>query len=76
MKSTAACWPCIMFNNPGGAPALVNRSARIIEAPGTRSDGLRIVAFPQATETGNDQRGIIAGKLKGQMEAVTPRGSL
>lgn len=76
MKSTAACWPCITFNNPGGAPALVNRSARIIEALGTRSDGLRIVAFPQATETGNDQRGIIAGKLKGQMEAVTPRGSL
>lgn len=64
------------FKSPGGAPALVKRSARIIDAPGTRSDGLRIVAFPQATETGNDQSGIIAGKLNGQMEAVTPSGTL
>ncbi|CAD6208923.1 GSCOCG00010736001-RA-CDS, partial [Cotesia congregata] len=44
-----------------------------IDAPGTLSEGFRIAALPQATETGNDHRGIIAGKLNGQIEAVTPR---
>ncbi|KYQ59250.1 hypothetical protein ALC60_01836 [Trachymyrmex zeteki] len=44
-----------------------------MDAPGTRSDGFRIAAFPHATDIGNDQSGIMAGKLKGQMDAVTPR---
>ncbi|KYN04310.1 hypothetical protein ALC62_05076 [Cyphomyrmex costatus] len=47
-----------------------------MDAPGTRSDGFRIAAFPHATDIGNDQSGIMAGKLKGQMDAVTPRGTL
>jgi len=47
-----------------------------MDAPGTRSDGFRIAAFPHATDIGNDQSGIMAGKLKGQMDAVTPRGIL
>lgn len=76
MKSTAACWPCITFKRPAGAPAFVKRSARIMDAPGTRSDGFRIVAFPHATDIGNDQSGIMAGKLKGQIDAVMPRGTL
>lgn len=66
----------MMFNSPGGAPALLKRLARIIDAPGTLSDGFKIAAFPQATVIGNDQRGIIAGKLNGQMDAVTPSGTL
>lgn len=61
---------------PAGAPAFVKRSARIMDAPGTRSDGFRIAAFPHATDIGNDQSGIMAGKLKGQIDAVIPRGTL
>lgn len=55
---------------------MVKRSARIIDAPGTRSEGFRMVELPHATEIGNDHNGIIAGKLKGQIEAVIPRGTL
>lgn len=76
MKSTVACWPCITFKRPAGAPAFVKRSARIMDAPGTRSDGFRIAVFPHATDIGNDHSGIIAGKLNGQMDAVTPKGTL
>lgn len=54
----------------------MKRSARIMDAPGTRSDGFRIAVFPHATDIGNDQSGIMAGKLKGQMDAVIPRGTL
>lgn len=64
----------MMLRMPGGAPASANNSASIIAAPGTLSDGFIITALPHATERGKDQRGIMAGKLKGQIVAVTPIG--
>ena len=45
-----------------------------IAAPGSRSDGLRRMVLPHATDMGSDHSGIMAGKLKGQMAAVTPSG--
>lgn len=76
MKLTVSRCPWMMFKRPGGAPASLKSSAKIIDAPGTLSDGFNIVALPHATLMGKDQRGIIAGKLNGQMAAVTPRGTL
>lgn len=38
------------------------------------SDGLRIMVLPNVQAIGNIHKGIIAGKLKGQMPAVTPNG--
>lgn len=51
-----------MLITPSGNPALRASSARIIEAPGSRSDGLRIMVFPVIVAMGMDQSGIIAGK--------------
>jgi hypothetical protein len=45
-----------------------------MEAPGSFSEGFRIMVLPQPVDMGNIHRGIIAGKLKGQMPAVTPSG--
>lgn len=44
-------------------------------APGSRSDGFTIRVFPVTAAIGILQSGIIAGKLKGQIAAVTPKGS-
>ena len=41
---------------------------------GSRSDGLRMKAFPQAMDTGYIQSGTMAGKLNGVMPATTPTG--
>ena len=49
-------------------------AASIMAAPGSFSLGLRSMVFPHTVATGNIHKGIIAGKLKGQMPAVTPRG--
>jgi hypothetical protein len=45
-------------------------------ADGTRSDGFMTYVLPAMRPTGNIQRGIIAGKLKGAIPAHTPRGTL
>lgn len=37
--------------------------------------GCSHMELPQTAASGNIQRGIIAGKLKGAMPAVTPRGT-
>ncbi len=41
---------------------------------GTFSDGLMIILLPQAIAYGKNQKEIIAGKLKGAIQAVTPNG--
>ncbi len=40
-------------------------------APGSFSDGFSTKVLPAVTATGNIHRGIMAGKLKGQMPAHT-----
>lgn len=47
---------------------------RYIEVVGTRSDGFMTKVLPQVIALGNIQRGIIAGKLKAETPAQTPRG--
>lgn len=64
------------LTNPGGQPISFNISMSSIVAPGSLSDGLITDAFPVIMAIGNIQRGIMAGKLKGQMPAVTPKGFL
>ena len=41
---------------------------------GTRSEGFRIIALPEASAGAIFHSGIIAGKLKGVMPATTPSG--
>ena len=45
-----------------------------IGTPGSRSDGFRMKALPQAIAGAHFQRGIMAGKLNGVMPATTPSG--
>lgn len=47
-----------------------------MEAPGSFSEGLSTYVLPVTTPTGNIHNGIMAGKLKGQIPAHTPRGCL
>ena len=58
---------------PFGNPASSNRAASIIGTDGSLSEGFRMKAFPQAIAGANIHIGIIAGKLKGVIPAVTPR---
>mmetsp|Transcript_28350 Transcript_28350/g.92588 ORF Transcript_28350/g.92588 Transcript_28350/m.92588 type:complete len:315 (-) Transcript_28350:127-1071(-) len=76
MPFTTSCVPCTTFSTPGGKPASSAISASIIAAPGSRSDGFSTCVFPHVTAIGNIHNGIIAGKLNGQMPAVTPSGCL
>ena len=46
----------------------------MIDALGSRSDGLRMNALPHAMATGNIHMGTMAGKLNGVMPAHTPTG--
>ena len=61
---------------PGGSPASSISSASISGTDGSRSDGFRINALPQAIAGANFHIGIIAGKLNGVMPATTPKGCL
>jgi hypothetical protein len=45
-------------------------------APGTLSDGFIMNVFPQVIEKGIIHKGIIQGKLKADIPAHTPRGTL
>jgi hypothetical protein len=49
---------------PGGRPASIISSASIIGTPGSRSDGFRMKALPQAIAGANFHIGIIAGKVE------------
>ena len=67
MKSTVRALPCTMLMTPGGKPASRASSARIMAAPGSRSEGLRIMVLPVMVAMGILQRGIIAGKSTAQL---------
>ena len=45
-------------------------------APGTRSLGLTTAVLPVTNTNGNDHNGTMAGKLNGQIDPITPNGSL
>ena len=74
MASTASLSPLTTLRMPGGPPASTNSSPRRIGTPGSRSDGLRMKALPQAMAGASFHSGIIAGKLNGVMPATTPSG--
>ena len=54
-----------------GKPACWAKSASMTAAPGSFSEGFRTNVLPAVTAIGNIHRGIMAGKLKGQMPAQT-----
>ena len=74
IASTASLSPLTTCRMPLGRPASSISSASISGTEGSRSDGLRMKALPQAMAGANIHIGIIAGKLKGVMPAVTPSG--
>ena len=74
--STTSFPPLTTFKTPFGSPALVSKSANIIEQDGTFSDGFNIKVFPHAIAIGNIHIGTIAGKLNGVIPAQTPKGCL
>ena len=74
MASTASLSPLTTLRMPGGSPASSINSASLIGTPGSRSDGFRMNALPQAIAGANFHIGIIAGKLNGVMPATTPSG--
>ena len=49
-------------------------SASLTGTDGSRSEGLRTKALPQAIAGPNIHMGIMAGKLNGVTPAATPRG--
>ena len=72
--STASLSPLTTLRTPSGSPALMNSSAIRIGTDGSRSDGLRMKALPQAMAGAHFHSGIMAGKLNGVMPATTPSG--
>ena len=74
IASTASLSPLTTLRMPAGSPASIISSASRIGTPGSRSDGFRMKALPQAIAGANFHIGIIAGKLNGVMPATTPRG--
>ena len=74
MASTASLSPLTTLRMPAGRPASIIKAASIIGTPGSRSDGFRMNALPQAIAGANFHIGIIAGKLNGVMPATTPSG--
>mmetsp|Transcript_108656 Transcript_108656/g.233957 ORF Transcript_108656/g.233957 Transcript_108656/m.233957 type:complete len:230 (+) Transcript_108656:565-1254(+) len=74
MKLTVSCAPWTTCSTPSGRPDSCKSLASIMVAPGSRSDGLMIIEFPHTVAKENIHIGIMAGKLKGHIPAVTPRG--
>ena len=74
MASTTSLSPLTTLRMPAGSPASTNSSAMRIGTPGSRSDGFRMKALPQAIAGATFHSGIIAGKLNGVMPATTPSG--
>ena len=72
--STASLSPLTTLSTPAGRPASTNSSAMRIGTDGSRSDGLRMKALPQASAGAHFHIGIMAGKLNGVMPATTPSG--
>ena len=74
IASTASRSPFTTCSTPSGSPASCISSASISGTLGSRSDGLRMKALPQASAGHIFHIGIIAGKLNGVMPATTPSG--
>ena len=74
IRSTALLSPFKIFKTPGGRPASQNNSANFKLHDGSFSEGFKIKLLPQAIEMGNIHIGTIAGKLKGVIPAVIPKG--
>ncbi len=72
IASTASLSPLTTWRMPLGSPASIISSASISGTEGSRSDGFRMKALPQAMAGANFHIGIIAGKLKGVIPATTP----
>lgn len=70
---TGSIVPCTTCKTPLGKPACSINSARIMVAPGSRSDGLRIRELPVAVAIAIAQRGIIAETA--HVESVSVSGS-
>lgn len=66
----------LTLTTPGGQPISLSNSMSMMVAPGSLSEGLMTMVFPAINANGNIHKGIIAGKLNGQIPAVTPNGSL
>lgn len=62
IKSTDFRVPWMMLMTPSGNHASFANSARIMAAPGSRSEGLIIMVFPVMVAIGIDHNGIMAGK--------------
>ena len=60
--------------DPSGRPASAYSSATRSETDGSRSDGLRTKALPQAIAIGCIHIGTMIGKLNGVIPAATPSG--
>src|ERR1041385_3913895 len=63
--STASLSPLMTLKMPGGSPASRKSSAIRIGTDGSRSEGLRMNALPQAIAGAHFHSGIMAGKLNG-----------
>src|SRR5271168_2739710 len=74
IASTASLSPCTTWNTPAGRPASRNSSARRTGTDGSRSEGLRINAFPHASAGPAFHNGIMAGKLNGVIPATHAQG--
>src|SRR4030081_2545931 len=66
MASTASLSPLTTLRMPGGSPASIINLASSIGTPGSRSDGLRINALPQAMAGGDFHIGVMAGEIEGR----------
>jgi hypothetical protein len=64
------------LTTPSGTPDSFNKLTNISEVPATFSDGFNTYVFPRVIANGYIHKGIIAGKLKGQIPAQTPNGTL
>src|SRR4051794_14820834 len=74
IASTTALDPFTTFTTPGGQTRLLHQLADSRHGEWDPSEGLTMHVLPQAMAQGKNRNGIIAGKLNGEMIAVTPRG--
>src|SRR3546814_6339433 len=74
IASTISLSPLTVFQTPFGSPASRHSLPRNADAPGTRSEGLRITALPQAMAIEVIISGTITGQLKGAMQPTIPTG--
>ncbi len=66
IASTAVLSPLTTLRMPAGRPASIISSARRIGTDGSRSEGFRMKALPQAIAGANIHIGIIAGEVEGR----------